>query len=221
MSCPVSRVVSEWPLSPRARGFFRIGRRDVAIWAAKSSVRFGDVSRIGKMPVTVPSGVDVTIDGSHVTVKGSKGELTRDFHERVSFEVGDGELTVNRSDDTRESKALHGLSRALLHNMVVGVTDGFSKELEIQGVGYRAVLKGNNVELQVGFSHLVLVEAPEGITFEVPEPTKIKISGIDKEKVGQVAANIRKVRPPEPYKGRGIRYVGEYVRRKAGKAGKA
>lgn len=179
------------------------------------------MSRIGKKPVTVPSGVDVTIDGSNVTVKGSKGELTRDFNERVSFEAGDGELTVNRLDDTRESKALHGLSRALLHNMVVGVTDGFSKELEIQGVGYRAVLKGNNVELQVGFSHLVLVEAPEGITFEVPEPTKIKISGIDKEKVGQVAANIRKVRPPEPYKGRGIRYVGEYVRRKAGKAGVA
>jgi len=178
------------------------------------------MSRIGKKPVTVPSGVDVTIDGSNVTVKGSKGELTRDFNERVSFEAGNGELTVNRLDDTRESKALHGLSRALLHNMVVGVTDGFSKELEIQGVGYRAVLKGNNVELQVGFSHLVLVEAPEGITFEVPEPTKIKISGIDKEKVGQVAANIRKVRPPEPYKGRGIRYVGEYVRRKAGKAGK-
>jgi len=179
------------------------------------------MSRIGEKPVTVPSGVDVTIDGSNVTVKGSKGELTRDFNERVSFEAGDGELTVNRLDDTRESKALHGLSRALLHNMVVGVTDGYSKELEIQGVGYRAVLKGNNVELQVGFSHSVLVEAPEGITFEVPEPTRIKISGIDKEKVGQVAANIRKVRPPEPYKGRGIRYVGEYVRRKAGKAGKS
>ncbi|MCH8971188.1 MAG: 50S ribosomal protein L6 [Acidobacteria bacterium] len=178
------------------------------------------MSRIGKKPVTVPSGVDVTIDGSNVTVKGSKGELTRDFNERVSFEAGDGELTVNRLDDTRESKALHGLSRALLHNMVVGVTDGFSKELEIQGVGYRAVLKGNNVELQVGFSHSVLVEAPQGITFEVPEPTRINITGIDKEKVGQVAANIRKVRPPEPYKGKGIRYVGEYVRRKAGKAGK-
>jgi large subunit ribosomal protein L6 len=138
----------------------------------------------------------------------------------VSFEAGDGELTVSRLDDTRESKALHGLSRALLNNMVVGVTDGFSKELEIHGVGYRAVLKGNDVELQVGFSHTVLVEAPEGITFVVPEPTKISISGIDKEKVGQVAANIRKVRPPEPYKGKGIRYVGEYVRRKAGKAGK-
>ncbi len=179
------------------------------------------MSRIGKMPVTVPSGVDVKVDGSNVTVTGSKGELTRVFHERVSFEMGDGEMTVTRPDDTRQSKALHGLSRALLNNMVVGVTDGFTKELEIQGVGYRATLKGSDVELQVGFSHSVLVQAPEGVTFEVPEPTRINISGIDKEKVGQAAANIRKVRPPEPYKGKGIRYVGEYVRRKAGKAGKA
>ncbi len=178
------------------------------------------MSRIGMMPVTVPSGVDIKIDGTHVTVKGSKGELTRDFHDRMSFEMEDGVIVVNRPDDTRESKALHGLSRALLNNMVVGVTDGFAKELEIQGVGYRAALKGKNVELQVGFSHSVMVEAPDGITFEVPEPTRINISGIDKEKVGQAAANIRKVRPPEPYKGKGIRYVGEYVRRKAGKAGK-
>lgn len=178
------------------------------------------MSRIGKMPVTVPSGVDIKIDGTHVTVKGSKGELNRDFHDRMSFEIEDGEIVVNRPDDTRESKALHGLSRALLNNMVVGVSDGFAKELEIQGVGYRAALKGKDVELQVGFSHSVLVEAPDGITFEVPEPTRINITGIDKEKVGQAAANIRKVRPPEPYKGKGIRYVGEYVRRKAGKAGK-
>ncbi len=178
------------------------------------------MSRIGMMPVTVPSGVDIKIDGTHVTVKGSKGELTRDFHDRMSFEMEDGVIVVNRPDDTRESKALHGLSRALLNNMVVGVTDGFAKELEIQGVGYRAALKGKNVELQVGFSHSVTVEAPDGITFEVPEPTRINITGIDKEKVGQAAANIRKVRPPEPYKGKGIRYVGEYVRRKAGKAGK-
>jgi large subunit ribosomal protein L6 len=178
------------------------------------------MSRIGKMPVTIPSGVDIKIDGNHVTVKGSKGELIRDFHDRMSFEMEDGEIVVNRPDDTRESKALHGLSRALLNNMVVGVSDGFAKELEIQGVGYRAALKGRDVELQVGFSHLVLVEAPDGITFEVPEPTRINITGIDKEKVGQAAANIRKVRPPEPYKGKGIRYVGEYVRRKAGKAGK-
>ena len=177
------------------------------------------MSRVGKMPVALPSGVDVKIDGSQVTVKGSKGELSRVFHERVAIEMNDGELVVTRPDDARESKALHGLSRSLLNNMVVGVSEGFTKELEIQGVGYRAALKGRDVELQVGFSHSVLVQAPEGITFEVPEPTKITVTGIDKEKVGQVAANIRKVRPPEPYKGKGIRYVGEYVRRKAGKAG--
>lgn len=172
------------------------------------------------MPVVVPSGVDVKIDGTNITVKGSKGELSRDFPERVSFEMEDGELVVTRPDDSRESKALHGLSRALLNNMVVGVSQGFTKELEIQGVGYRAALKGKDVELQVGYSHPVLVEAPEGITLDVPEPTKITVAGIDKEQVGQVAANIRKVRPPEPYKGKGIRYAGEYVRRKAGKAGK-
>lgn len=179
------------------------------------------MSRVGKAPVTLPSGVEVKIDGSHVTVKGSMGELSREFNDRVSFVIEDGVLTVTRPDDTRESKALHGLSRALVNNMVVGVTEGFSKQLEIQGVGYRAALKGKDIELQVGFSHTVTVEAPEGITFDVPEPTKISVSGIDKEKVGQVAANIRKVRPPEPYKGKGIRYTGEHVRRKAGKAGKA
>jgi len=178
------------------------------------------MSRIGKMPVTVPSGVDVKIDGQNVTVKGSKGELARTFNERVGFELDGDVLTVTRPDDARESKALHGLSRALLSNMVVGVSEGFNKDLEIQGVGYRAALKGRDIELQVGFSHSVTVGAPDGITFEVPEPTKISVSGIDKELVGQVAANIRKVRPPEPYKGKGIRYVGEYVRRKAGKAGK-
>lgn len=179
------------------------------------------MSRVGKSPVTVPDGVDIEIDGSSVKVKGSKGELSRTFNERIGFEVDDGVLTVTRPDDARESKALHGLSRALINNMVVGVSEGFKKDLEIQGVGYRAALKGSNIELQVGYSHSVLVEAPDGITFEVPEPTKISVSGIDKEKVGQVAANIRKVRPPEPYKGKGIRYAGEYVRRKAGKAGKA
>jgi large subunit ribosomal protein L6 len=178
------------------------------------------MSRIGKMPVTVPSGVDVDVKGARVVVKGSKGELSRDFHERISFEVEDGSVNVKRPDDTRESKALHGLSRALLANMVEGVSEGFSKTLEIQGVGYRATLKGNTVELLVGFSHPVEVAAPDGITFEVPEPTRIIVSGIDKEQVGQVAADIRKVRPPEPYKGKGIRYAGEYVRRKAGKAGK-
>jgi len=173
------------------------------------------------MPVTVPSGVDVSIEGARVTVKGPKGELSREFPERISFEVDEGVITVTRPDDARESKALHGLSRALLHNMMVGVSEGYTKELEIQGVGYRAALKGSSVELQVGYSHSVVVDPPEGVAFEVPEPTKIKVSGIDKELVGQVAANIRKVRPPEPYKGKGIRYSGEYVRRKAGKAGKA
>jgi large subunit ribosomal protein L6 len=178
------------------------------------------MSRIGNKPVELPEGVDVKVDGSAVTVKGSKGELNRSFNERIGFDIEKGIVEVTRPDDTRESRALHGLSRALLANMVTGVSDGFSKELEIQGVGYRAALKGKDIELLVGFSHPVLVTAPEGITFEVPEQTRIVVSGIDKEQVGQVAANIRKVRPPEPYKGKGIRYVGEYVRRKAGKAGK-
>jgi large subunit ribosomal protein L6 len=172
------------------------------------------------MPVTVPSGVDVKVDGTQVTVKGSKGELSREFTDRVSFSMDDGVITVAREDDTREARALHGLSRALLSNMVVGVSEGFSKVLEIQGVGYRASLKGSDIELLVGFSHPVNVKAPKGIDFEVPEPTRIIVTGIDKEQVGQVAADIRKVRPPEPYKGKGIRYSGEYVRRKAGKAGK-
>ena len=178
------------------------------------------MSRVGKMPVTVPSGVDIQVDGSQVTVKGSKGKLSREFPDRVTFSIEDGVISVVREDDTRESKALHGLSRALLANMVHGVSEGFNKVLEIQGVGYRASLKGQDVELLVGFSHPVDVPAPDGITFEVPEPTRIVVSGIDKEQVGQVAANIRKIRPPEPYKGKGIRYAGEYVRRKAGKAGK-
>lgn len=178
------------------------------------------MSRIGKMPITVPSGVDVKIDGTRVVVKGSKGELSRSFPDRVEFGVEDGVITLTRDNDSPQSRALHGLSRALLANMVEGVSSGFTKQLEIQGVGYRASLKGNDIELLVGFSHPVNVEAPEGITFDVPEPTKIVVSGIDKEMVGQVAANIRKVRPPEPYKGKGIRYAGEYVRRKAGKAGK-
>ena len=166
------------------------------------------MSRIGKMPVPVPSGVSVDIDGQSVKVKGPKGELNRLFHERVAIELEDGEAIVNRADDTRESRALHGLSRALLANMVAGVSDGYKKELEVVGVGYRAQLKGRDIEMQLGFSHPVNFAAPDGITFEVPEPTKIVISGIDKELVGQVAANIRKIRPPEPYKGKGIRYSG-------------
>lgn len=178
------------------------------------------MSRVGNKPVDVPAGVDIQIEGSAVKVKGAKGQLERTFNERISFEMSDDEVTVTRPDDSRESRALHGLSRALLNNMVVGVSAGFVKELEIRGVGYRAALTGRDIELMVGFSHPVVVEAPEGITFEVPDQNKIIVSGIDKEQVGQVAAGIRKVRPPEPYKGKGIRYVGEYVRRKAGKAGK-
>lgn len=178
------------------------------------------MSRVGYAPIPVPSGVDITIDGPQVTVKGPQGELSRRFPERISIGVDDGVATVARPDESRESKALHGLSRALLANMVQGVSEGYRKELEIQGVGYRAQLKGSSLELQVGFSHNVTVDAPSGITFEVPEPTRVSVIGIDKELVGQVAADVRKVRPPEPYKGKGIRYVGEYVRRKAGKAGK-
>ncbi len=178
------------------------------------------MSRVGSNPVAIPAGVDVKIDGAKVVVKGPKGQLDRRFHERVSVAVDDGIATVARLDDSRESKAIHGLSRALLANMVAGVSNGFRRDLEIQGVGYRAQLKGSTLELQVGFSHSVTVEAPDGIAFEVPEPTRVSVTGIDKELVGQVAADVRKIRPPEPYKGKGIRYVGEYVRRKAGKAGK-
>lgn len=178
------------------------------------------MSRVGKMPVSIPAGVDLTIDGRNVKVKGPKGELARQFHERVAISLDDGEANVSRQDDSREARALHGLSRALLANMVQGVSEGYRKELEIVGVGYRATLKGRDLELLLGFSHPVGVSAPDGITFEVPEQTRIVVSGIDKEQVGQVAANIRKIRPPEPYKGKGIRYVGEYVRRKAGKAGR-
>jgi large subunit ribosomal protein L6 len=179
------------------------------------------MSRVGNAPVPVPDGVTVTVDGPTVTVNGPKGTLTRTFSDRVSFEVGDGVVTVTRTDEERQSKALHGLSRALLDNMVVGVSAGFRKELQTVGVGYRASLQGSTLELQVGFSHPVRMTAPEGVDFEVPEPTQIVVSGIDKELVGQVAADLRAVRPPEPYKGKGIRYAGEHVRRKAGKSGVA
>jgi large subunit ribosomal protein L6 len=179
------------------------------------------MSRIGKSPVQLPSGVTVEISGSDVTVKGPKGTLTRRFHEKVAFSQEDGVVTVTRVDEERESKALHGLSRALLANMVVGVSEGYRRELQTVGVGYRAALKGKDLELQVGFSHPVEVVAPEGIDFEVPEPTQIVITGIDKELIGQIAADIRSIRPPEPYKGKGIRYANEHVRRKAGKSGVA
>ena len=177
------------------------------------------MSRVGKEPVVLPDGVDFKVDGSHVTVKGPKGTLERDFSDLMSFNVEDGTVVVVPADEERETRALHGLSRALLNNMVVGVTDGYRRELQTVGVGYRANLQGRKLELAVGFSHPVHIEAPHGVDFEVPEPTKIIVSGIDKEAVGQTAANIRRVRPPEPYKGKGIRYAGEHVRRKAGKAG--
>ena len=179
------------------------------------------MSRIGLAPIPVPSGVEVSISDDTIVVKGPRGTLERTFDERVSFSRDEGVITVSRCDDERESKAMHGLSRALLANMIQGVSEGFAKELQTVGVGYRASLSGSILELQVGFSHPVHIEAPEGIDFEVPEPTKIIVRGIDKQKVGQAAAEIRAVRPPEPYKGKGIRYVDEYVRRKAGKAGVA
>lgn len=179
------------------------------------------MSRIGKAPIELPSGVELTTEGNVVVVKGPKGSLRQEIDPRVSLSIDDGVVSVVRDNDDREVRALHGLYRALIANMVIGVSTGYSKELQAVGVGYRGSLKGNTLELQVGYSHPVSIEAPEGITFEVPEPTKFIVSGIDKQLVGQVAANIRAVRPPEPYKGKGIRYADEYVRRKAGKAGAA
>lgn len=179
------------------------------------------MSRIGKLPITVPAGVDVTIDGQKVTVKGSKGELSHVVAEPITVSFSDGQLQVSRPDDERLSKSLHGLSRTLLHNMVIGVTEGYEKKLEIVGVGYRVQAKGpKQLEFALGFSHPVIVDAPEGITFTVENPTHFSVQGIDKQLVGEIAANIRKIRKPEPYKGKGVRYQGEQVRRKAGKAGK-
>jgi len=179
------------------------------------------VSRIGKMPVVIPSGVDVTLEGRRVSVKGPKGELAHTVAEPITVEREDGSLVVRRPDDERRSKALHGLSRSLIANMVTGVTSGYEKKLEIVGVGYRVLAKGPaQIELNVGYSHPVVYDAPDGVTFTVESPTKFTVSGIDKQMVGEVAANIRKVRRPEPYKGKGIRYSGEYIRRKVGKAGK-
>lgn len=177
------------------------------------------MSRIGQAPIPVPSGVDVTIADGQVTVKGPKGTLSRPLPGTITMRQDGDQLLVERPDDERETRSLHGLSRTLVYNMVVGVTEGFRKELEIQGVGYRATAQGPAaLELALGFSHSVKVTAPEGITFEVPSATRIDVVGINKEVVGQVAANIRALRKPEPYKGKGVRYVGEYVQRKAGKA---
>src|SRR2546421_3548457 len=179
------------------------------------------MSRVGRSPIPVPSGVDVAISGQHVTVKGPQGSLGRDIPGEITLRQDDGTLLVERPNDERHNRALHGLVRALVNNMVVGVTAGFVKELQIVGVGYRATAQGpNKIELALGFSHPVHVDAPSGITFEVPTPTTITVRGSDKELVGQVAANIRKIRKPEPYKGKGVRYVGERILRKAGKAGK-
>ena len=175
------------------------------------------MSRIGKLPIEIPAGVDVQIDDGLVRVKGPKGELSQAVSRDLTFEREDGMLRVNRPTDRGEHRALHGLTRSLVHNMVQGVTEGFEKRLEIQGVGYRAQLRGKTLELALGFSHPVRIEAPDGIEFELPAPTQIVVRGIDKQKVGEIAAQIRKVRPPEPYKGKGVRYVGEYVARKVGK----
>ena len=178
------------------------------------------MSRIGKQPITVPAGVDVTIDGSHVAVKGPRGSLERDLHPDMRVVLEDGVVRVERPSDERLHRSLHGLTRTLVSNMVEGVTNGFEKRLEIVGVGYRATLKDADLEMALGFSHPVEVPAPPGIEFEVPAPNRIVVRGIDKQLVGEVAANIRKKRKPEPYKGKGVRYEGEYVRKKAGKAAK-
>ncbi|MCQ2751578.1 MAG: 50S ribosomal protein L6 [Coriobacteriales bacterium] len=175
------------------------------------------MSRIGKMPVVIPDGVDVNLDGSTLTVKGKGGELTQTFSDILTIKIEEGTIIVERPDDEIKSRSLHGLTRSLINNMVTGVSAGYKKELELVGVGYRAQLKGKDLELALGYSHPVLVKCPDGITFECPENTKIIVSGIDKQKVGQIAADIRKHRPPEPYKGKGIRYSDEYVRRKEGK----
>jgi large subunit ribosomal protein L6 len=179
------------------------------------------MSRIGKLPIPVPSGVDVSIDGATVVVKGPKGTLTHEVVEPITIARGDdGNLQVSRPNDERRAKERHGLTRTLVANMISGVTQGYTKVLEIQGTGYRVTAKGSDLEFALGFSHSVLIQPPAGITFKVERPTLFSVEGIDKQLVGEVAANIRKIRPPEPYKGKGVRYQGEKVRRKAGKAGK-
>ena len=178
------------------------------------------MSRIGKNPISVPSGVEVKVDGQDVAVKGPKGELSVTIAEPITVSLDEGVVTVARPDEERESRSLHGLSRTLINNMIVGVTDGYSKALEIVGTGYRVLAKGSNLEFALGYSHPIVVEPPEGISFSVDGQTKVAVHGIDKQLVGETAANIRKLRKPEPYKGKGVRYAGEIVRRKVGKAGK-
>ena len=178
------------------------------------------MSRIGKKPITLPAGVDVKINGSEVTVKGPKGELKNTFNPEIAIAVEGTEIIVTRPSDEKEHRSLHGLTRTLIANMVEGVTNGYTKELEVNGVGYRVQKQGSNLVMNLGFSHQVIMSAVDGITIEVPNPNKIVISGADKQKVGQFAAEVREKRPPEPYKGKGIKYVGEYIRRKEGKAAK-
>jgi len=179
------------------------------------------MSRIGKLPIPVPSGVEVTISGQDISVKGPKGTLAHTLAEPITVErTEDGTLEVRRPDDERRNRALHGLTRTLVSNLVVGVTDGYEKKLEIHGVGYRVLLKGSDLEFSLGYSHPVKVSPPEGITFTVESPTKFSVQGIDKQRVGEIAANIRKLRRPDPYKGKGVRYAGEKIRRKVGKTGK-
>lgn len=178
------------------------------------------MSRIGRLPVTVPSGVDVSVDGQTVKVKGPKGELSHVVAEPITVENSDGVLEVKRPDDARASRSLHGLTRSLINNMVLGVTEGYEKKLEIHGTGYRVLAKGSNLEFALGYSHSITVEPPAGITFAVENQTRFSVQGIDKQLVGEVAANIRKLRKPDPYKGKGVRYAGEQIRRKVGKAGK-
>lgn len=178
------------------------------------------MSRIGRAPITVPAGVDVKVDGNAVTVKGPKGTLTKEFKPQMAITLEDGQIKVARPDDEAESRALHGLTRTLIHNMIEGVTNGFSKTLEINGVGYRCQKQGKDLNLTLGFSHPVVVSDTEDITIEAPQPNQIIIKGIDKQKVGQFAAEVRGIRPPEPYKGKGIKYADEVVRRKEGKAAK-
>ena len=178
------------------------------------------MSRIGRKPIVIPAGVEVKIDGQNVAVKGPKGTLNSTIHPMITAKVENGEVVVTRPNDEKEARSLHGLTRTLIANMVEGVTNGFKKELEIQGVGYRAAKQGKDLVMNLGFSHQVIVPETDGITIEVPDPLKIVINGIDKQRVGQFAAEVREKRPPEPYKGKGIRYVGEHIIRKEGKAGK-